>query len=144
MDEYQHPLATPQHRLGGLAVDVALFIFTLGIGWFIWLLVVMGQGQSPGKQILKLRVYDSTTGHPARWGHMFIRELGLESAISILFTILSYLYLYIFDFDTESIATVLILILSTVDGFWIFKNGDRRRLVDIILKTDVLNESPIR
>ena len=63
--EYPAPLASIGHRLGGKAVDFALSLVTLNIGWLIWSLVVWGNGQTPGKQILKMRVYDKTTGKPA-------------------------------------------------------------------------------
>jgi hypothetical protein len=42
----------------------------LEIGWLIWSLIVWGQGQTPGKQILKMRVYDKTTSKPAKWGQV--------------------------------------------------------------------------
>ena len=61
MENYSNPKASAQHRLGGRAVDGAMYLVTLGIGWFIWSMVVWGQGQTPGKQILKMRVYDKTT-----------------------------------------------------------------------------------
>lgn len=86
MSDYMCQKATVQHRLGGKAVDLAMYTVTFGIGWFIWSLVIWGQGQTPGKQILKLRVYDKTTGKPAKWGHMAIREflLPLTTTVAIL------------------------------------------------------------
>ena len=82
MIEYPFPKASLQHRFGQLVLEFVLIIVTLGIGYLIWLLIVLGQGQTPGKQILKLRVYDATTGKPAKWGHMFIRELGIYMALA--------------------------------------------------------------
>ncbi|MSZ66661.1 MAG: hypothetical protein F2711_03425, partial [Actinobacteria bacterium] len=84
MSEYIYPKATVQHRLGGKAVDLAMYTVTFGIGWLIWSLIVWGQGQTPGKQILKLRVYDKTTGKPIKWGHMAIREFLLPLAIGLV------------------------------------------------------------
>ena len=57
-------LASFQHRLGAYALDCALAFVTLGIGWFIWSLVVWGQGQTPAKKILKIRVYAADTQRP--------------------------------------------------------------------------------
>jgi hypothetical protein len=75
--EYPFNKATTQHRLGGWAVDLALNFVTFGIGWFIWSLVVWGQGQTPGKQLLKMRVYDKTTGKPMPQTGRKTWELGL-------------------------------------------------------------------
>ena len=83
MTDYPFPKASIQHRLGAYLLEGVLFFVTLGIGYFIWFFIILGQGQTPGKQILKLRVYDATTGSPARWGHMFIRELGLFLALLV-------------------------------------------------------------
>ena len=109
----------------------------------------MGQGQTPGKQLLKLRVYDSTTGFPAKWGHMFIRQMGVYISINII------QFLALFGISllggNYSIPTLLAsgfslftLILWLTDALWILKDGSGRRLIDIFLKTDVLNESPQR
>jgi uncharacterized RDD family membrane protein YckC len=148
MTDYPFPKASPKHRLGQLLLEFALFIVTLGIGYLVWFLIILGQGQTPGKQVLKLRVYDSTTGKPAKWGHMFIREFGLDMAIYIIAyglpVILSLQSLSEFDSDGYfelSIGNVLYYGVIAFDAFWIFKSGKRQRLVDVICKTDVLNEA---
>ena len=61
-------LASFQHRLGALALDAVLFMVTFGIGWVIWSLIVWGEGQTPAKKILKIRVYAADTQRPATWG----------------------------------------------------------------------------
>jgi uncharacterized RDD family membrane protein YckC len=84
MENYQtEPKATPQHRLGAIALDVVLLLCTCYIGWIIWSLVIWGQGLTPGKQILKLRVVSSVTGQTATWGHMAIRQFLLPMALHI-------------------------------------------------------------
>jgi uncharacterized RDD family membrane protein YckC len=119
-------------------LEIGLFFVTLGIGYCIWFLIILGQGQTPGKQVLKLRVYDATTGSPARWGHMFIRELGLYFALGIA-TLAPALLLY--PDSLLSIFDLVYYVVIIVDAFWIFKSGKRQRLVDVICKTDVLNEA---
>ena len=111
-------------------------------------LIILGQGQTPGKQILKLRVYDATTGSPARWGHMFIRELGLFLAllvfaygIPILIGLQSLNELASQGWSSFGIGEIIYYGVFLVDAFWIFKANDRKRLVDVICKTDVLNEA---
>ena len=155
--EYPDPLASIRHRLGGKAVDLALSLVTLNIGWLIWSFVVWGQGQTPGKQILKLRVYDKTTGKPAKWGHMAIRELGLPLAAFFLaaFIIpqlnswigsglqalnLGGIPLLLIFYLMTLLSFIIVTVVYIVDPLWIIKQGKRNRLTDIILKTDVLNE----
>ena len=145
MVDYPHPLASVQHRLGGKAVDAAMYTVTLGIGWFIWSLVVWGQGQTPGKQIVKLRVYDKTTGLPVKWGHMALREFVLPFSLSII----AWIFLAIASVGgalSEHPLYMLVVyapifILWVLDAFYIFAGGKKNRLVDVISKTDVLNES---
>lgn len=170
---YSYPKANPRHRLAGQALDAALYVVTLGIGWFIWDLIVWGKGQTPGKQILKMRVYDKSTGLPARWGHMLIRQLLIQVTLPIILYPILYLTSQVkfvdyregylgFHFDQsvnppwfgyyggpnmEILFSLLafivywvILLLPVLDALWIFKGGNKNRLVDIIAKTDVLNE----
>ena len=146
MSEYQFPKATVQHRLGGKAVDLAMYTVTFGIGWFIWSLIIWGQGQTPGKQILKMRVYDKTTSKHAKWGQMAIREFLLPLTITIV--VLPFVFVsgyFIADTNTQILAIGVPYILGfaaqLVDAFWILKGTERNRLVDIFAKTDVLNES---
>ena len=146
MNKYILPKATVQHRLGGKAVDLAMYTVTFGIGWFIWSLIVWGQGQTPGKQILKLRVYDKTTEKPANWGQMAIREflLPLTVTVALLPFILA---VSIIPDPTAQFAGVALVYIAVfagylVDGFWILKGTERNRLVDKFAKTDVLNEAP--
>jgi uncharacterized RDD family membrane protein YckC len=147
MDKYVFPKATVQHRLGGKAVDLAMYTGTFGIGWLIWSFIVWGQGQTPGKQILKLRVYDKTTEKPAKWGQMAIREflLPLTVAVALLPFIVA-ASISIPDQNTQILAMGLVYIagfaVQLVDAFWILKGSDRNRLVDKFAKTDVLNEAP--
>ena len=151
MNEYPFPKASIQHRLGQFFLEFALFAVTLGIGYFVWWLIALGRGQTPGKQVLKLRVYDPTTGKPARWGHMFIREFGLFTGVQIVFFVVALVHgMQSFDnFSTWDswwntpwqIDDTLFIIVFALDAFWIFKDGNKKRLVVVICKTDVLNES---
>ena len=144
--EYSFSKATVQHRLGGWAVDLALNFVTFGIGWFIWSLIVWGQGQTPGKQLLKMRVYDKTTAKPAKWGHMAIRQFLLPMSFSIV-VLPIVVILSLIPNMTANVGAIVILYLGVfvgalIDAFWIFKGNEVNRLVDVFSKTDVLNESP--
>jgi uncharacterized RDD family membrane protein YckC len=159
-NELTHPKASPQHRLGGYALDIALILSTCYIGWFIWSLVIWGQGLTPGKQILKLRVVATTSGKSATWGHMAVRQVLIPMAMTLPFSILQLIFQpYLFDsnfwaeeyydysfFDSVgSLGSVLVGLLSfgvaLLDGFWIFKGGQNRRITDLWAKTDVINTS---
>lgn len=148
MVSYLFPKASIQHRLGQYLLEFGLFFATLGVGYVVWFLIVLGQGQTPGKQILQLRVYDETTGAPAKWGHMFVREFGLFTSIAIIaygFPIVLGI-VNINEFVTGGyfdlgIGDAIYYGILLTDAFWIFKGDDRKRLIDIICKTDVLNEA---
>ena len=66
--------ATPLRRMFGDLLDTVLFFLTLGIGYIIWLLIVLGRGQTPGKQLLGIRAV-KRGGEPAGWGITFVREV---------------------------------------------------------------------
>ncbi len=157
MSELNYPYvkATPQHRLGALVLDALFCTLTLYIGYFIWALIVWGQGQTPGKQIVKIRVYSADTGRPASWGHMAVRQLLIPMAFSLIFWIpmiaLGGLSALITDpYSQEAVGQgmgVLVILLyllafgfQLTDAFWILKGNARRRITDLWAKTDVLNE----
>jgi uncharacterized RDD family membrane protein YckC len=138
MTSYPFPKASLKHRLAQLFLEYGLFIVTLGVGYIVWFFISLSNGQTPGKQLLKLRVYDSTTGNPARWGHMFIREIGLYVALGLM-TLAPALLLYPGDYLTQ--FDIVYWVVTLADILWIFKSGNRQRLVDVICKTDVLSEA---
>jgi len=41
--------ASFQHRLGAIALDAALMVLTLGVGWIIWSMNVWSDGQTPAR-----------------------------------------------------------------------------------------------
>lgn len=141
-------LATPGHRIGAVAVDAGLYLVTLGIGWFIWNLVTMAKGQSPGKNILKIRVINAANGQPVRWGQMFIRQVLIPFSISIFYLIPYYFWVYK-EFSTDInplgiLALVLVFLLYIafiiMDFVWLF-GPSKRRLVDYWAGTVVANEA---
>jgi uncharacterized RDD family membrane protein YckC len=125
-------LASFQHRLGALALDCALYVVTLGIGWVIWSLVLWGQGQTPGKKILKIRVYAADTQRPATWGHMAIREFLIMFAIGIAAGVL--------NLFTIVVGTIGLIAWFVMEIVWYFTKG-QRTLRDTLVKTLVVNEA---
>ena len=120
--------ATFQHRLGAYAIDgafILLTIFLAGLPWLIWSFVTWGKGQTPGKQILKIRVRNFETGAVATWGHMAVRELLVPLAVVIAVGL------------TSGLAAVAWVVLEIV--FYYTKNN--RTLRDYWVKTAVINEA---
>jgi len=117
--------ASFQHRLGALALDAVLAVVTLGIGWLIWSLIIWGEGQTPAKRILKIRVRHFETGSVATWGHMGVREFLVPLTVSIAANL------------TLGIAAIAWIIIEIV--FYFTKNS--RTLRDHWVKTVVINEA---
>lgn len=117
--------ASFQHRLGAYALDGILCALTLGIGWMIWALVVWGNGQTPGKQIVKLRTYNAVTGQPASWGHMALREFLVPLTVGIA------------SIATSGIGWIAWIVIEIVFYF----NKGQRTLRDLWVKTAVVNEA---
>ena len=117
--------ASFEHRLGAYALDIAISALTFGIGWLIWSFIVWGEGQTPGKKILKIRVRNFDTGAVATWGHMAVRELLVPLAVAIAVGL------------TSGLAAVAWVVLEIV--FYYTKNN--RTLRDYWVKTAVINEA---
>jgi uncharacterized RDD family membrane protein YckC len=117
--------ASFQHRLGAYALDMALAFLTLGIGWFIWSMIVWGEGQTPAKKILKLRTINATNGRPASWGHMGLREILVPSAVGIG------------SLMTSGLGGIAWIVLEIVFYF----NKGNRTLRDYWVKTAIVNEA---
>ncbi len=117
--------ASFQHRLGALALDVALCIVTFNIGWIIWSLIVWGDGQTPAKKILKIRVRNYETGAVATWGHMAVREFLVPLTVAIAIGL------------TSGIALIAWVVIEIV--FYFTKSN--RTLRDLWVKTAVINEA---
>jgi uncharacterized RDD family membrane protein YckC len=71
---FPFPVAETGKRIGAFFMDALMYIVTCGFGYLVWDLIVWKDGQTPGKQILKARVYNATTGRPASWGLMALRQ----------------------------------------------------------------------
>ena len=124
--------ASFQHRLGALVLDAILMGLTLGIGWLIWSFIIWGNGQTPAKQILKIRVYNAENGRVVSWGHMALREalLGWWFGLGIASGILS-----LITFGIGGLAFIAWYVVEIVFYF----TKDSRTLRDLWAKTAVIN-----
>ena len=109
-------LATPGHRIGAFAVDMGLNFVTLGIGWFIWSLIMWGKGQTPGKNLLKIRVINEVNRQPAQWGHMCLRQVVIPSTISLSWYV-PYLF-FLFNPTTITNTNPIINITTRGIAYW--------------------------
>ena len=125
--------ASFQHRLGAEALDTALMLVTLWIGWVIWSLIVWGEGQTPAKKILKIRVLSAQNNKPATWGHMAVRQLLIPLTLfiaSLTFNLISF----------GIIGTIGIITWYVLEIVWYFTTGSRS-LRDVFVKSIVVNEA---
>lgn len=111
-------LSLPLRRLGGYLLDGLLALVTLGIGWFIWLLIVMKDGQTPAKQILGMRAVSMDTHWKAGWGTTAVRE------------VLRFVIGYILEY------TLIGLVLLC----WLLWDKDNRQLWDLVAGTVIVND----
>lgn len=91
--------ATPIRRLMAHVLDGILFFLTLIIGYIIWWLIVIGRGQTPGKQLLGIRAM-RRDGSPSGWGNTFVRETIKLVAHSFVIGFFADLILLLMD-ETE-------------------------------------------
>ena len=116
-------LATVARRLGALALDALIEVFTLYVGWIVWFLVVCGRGQTPGKQLVGIYAAKvSDTQRPLSWGSMFLRE----------FVIKGLLFAGVISIFTSGIVGVLDYLWALWDG-----TGHRQTLHDKVSQTSV-------
>jgi uncharacterized RDD family membrane protein YckC len=89
-------LATAGRRIGTYLLEIVLAVVTLGIGYLIWMLIVWSKGQTPGKQLMGLRVYHLQNQRAASWGQMFVRQVvgGIVNGIAYIGFIISVVFLF--------------------------------------------------
>ncbi|MBI2322733.1 MAG: RDD family protein [Chloroflexi bacterium] len=123
-------LASPGRRLAGSLVDTLLMLLTLYIGALAWSIIVWGQGQTPAKQLLQMRVVDATSGGVVGWGRVFQRIIVYQwLVITFPFFVLSNAeareilrtQVSVF-FDFFALGAVTLMILGHARLLW-----DRRR-----------------
>lgn len=99
-------LASGWLRFGCRLLDSLLIIVTVGIGWLIWGAIVAGDGQTPAKKLLGLRVIRTDSGRPASWPWMvFMRGFvaGLVAYFAIPLTLGVLLFMPFWDRRNQNI-----------------------------------------
>ena len=82
-------LSSYGRRLVAHILDSVLFVALFVVGYFAWAAWSWGKGQSPGKQLMRMRVVDARTGDDVTWGRMFVREFALEIVLFSLASMLT-------------------------------------------------------
>ena len=70
--------------LGDELLEIALFVLTLGVGWFVWLAFVAPEGKTPAKDFVNVTIYDYRTAQRARWPQVWLREVFGKIALPIM------------------------------------------------------------
>jgi hypothetical protein len=110
-------LSSPGRRLGAHLLEGVLFFVTLAIGYVIWMLIVFGRGQTPGKQLLGMRTIKMRTNARASWGTMFLREFIAKGVI------------YFASFVTLGLVNL-----------WLVWDKNKQELWDKVVGTIVVND----
>lgn len=100
-------LASPGKKLGAYLVDIILATVTLGIGWLVWAAVVASKGQTPGRQVLGMRVVSVRDGRPLSWGTMvFLHGMvgGFVTGMAWTFTIGVLAFMPLWDRNNQTVA----------------------------------------
>ena len=63
--------------LGTIGIVVVGILVIVMISYIVWWLIVLGRGQTPGKQIVRIRVIKDS-GEPSGWGYTFLREFVIK------------------------------------------------------------------
>ena len=63
--------------LGTIGIVVVGILVIVMIGYIVWWLIALGRGQTPGKQIVGIRVIKDD-GSPSNWGYTFLREFVIK------------------------------------------------------------------
>ena len=113
--------ATFGQRSGAYLLDIVLFLLTVVIGYIIWWLIVLGRGQTPGKQIVGIYVVKDN-GEASGWGYTFLREFAIKGILVGL------------------IAAFTFEIFWIVDNLWAAWDKDKQTLHDKIIGTLVVQD----
>jgi uncharacterized RDD family membrane protein YckC len=89
-------LAPAGKRIGTFLLEFVLVVVTLVIGWIVWTLIAWSRGQTPAKQVMKMRIYHLRNQRAASWGQMFVRQFvgGIVNGIFYIGWIVSLVFLF--------------------------------------------------
>ncbi|MXW57170.1 MAG: DUF2510 domain-containing protein [Acidimicrobiia bacterium] len=118
-------LASKGRRFGAYLLEIPLTIVTLGIGYIIWMLIVWARGQTPAKQLLRMRVVRLEERRTANWGWMALRNFVLGLLIG---------------FPLELIFPGLSILWLLANAIALLVSRRNQALWDMMLKTVVVHD----
>lgn len=118
-------LASKGRRFGAYLLEIPLAFVTLGIGYLVWMLIVWARGQTPAKQLLKMRVVRLEERKAAHWGWMALRNFVLGVLIS---------------FPLELIFPGLSILWLLANAIALLVSSRNQALWDMMLKTVVVHD----
>ena len=118
-------LSSRKRRFGAFLLEIPLTVFTLGIGYVIWALIVYARGQTPAKQVLSMRVVRLKERRTAHWGWMALRQIVLGGLIGLAL-----------DFFVSGLSLAWIL----ANGIVLVSTSRRQALWDMMVDTVVVHD----
>ena len=112
--------AEPRPGLPVWIIPLILAGAAILIGYFVWWILALRDGQTPGKRIVGIRVVSAYSGETLGWGMMFVREFLVKS---MLFSVLGN--------ATLGIAPLL-------NFLWPLWDADSQALHDKVVSTQVV------
>jgi len=106
---------------GTYILEGILYVVTLVIGWYIWLIFTAPTSQSPAKHLLNVYIIDLEAGQTISTGRVWLREVLVKQ---ILFDLI--------------ISTFTGGLGSLVDAVWVFFDRNRQSLHDKVVNTVVV------
>ncbi len=104
---------------GDSLLEAVLFLVTLIIGWYIWLIFTAQTAQTPAKRLLNVYIIDIETGEPLSAGKVWIREVLIKQILL-------------------SLINAFIGVAGIIDALWLFFDRNRQTLHDKVASTIVV------
>jgi hypothetical protein len=128
-------------RILGVTIDVVLAAVTAGIGWLVWTAVLFSKRQTPAGRLRDKVIVDSKTARLASPGKYVARQVVVVLMFTYLVAGFFWGFGVVLDIggfwvNTFVIPITLSLVIA-VDILWVFL-PPRRRLIDVILRTNVV------
>ena len=105
---------------GTYLLEGLLYLVTLIIGWYIWLIFTAPTSQSPAKRLLNVFIIDLEQGQSVSTGRVWVRDVLVKQIV--------------FGF----IGNITFGLGSFVDAVWVFFDRNRQSLHDKVVNTVVV------
>jgi len=129
----------------------------VSVGYFVWWLIALKDGQTPGKKIVGIRAVSADTGETLGWGMTFVREFLVKSLlfsvfggilISMMFGTFSGVERLFLPFNLllpglySPMRLIIIGAAKTVDLLWPLWDDKAQTLHDKIVGSHVIYDRP--